>query len=171
MAQLKATPTTGDPATQLCLLFVACCHLLLFKVLHSSTICSSHKSRPGRAGEGEGAPSCDQNNRLTIKFSLCQVCVAVRHMVCRALLTFRLLHVDKALLILQTQDWDGGNMPCTWWCRGLFRNWREVCCLLIPRRKPEPMLMPDLEMGHTDQSQQEAIPALSGPTGYQQGQR
>lgn len=54
-----------------------------------------------------------------------------------------------------------------WCCRGLFRNWREVCCLPIPRRKPEPMLMPDLEMGYANQ--EEAIPALSGPPAYQTG--
>ncbi|KAL0020011.1 hypothetical protein WJX77_003088 [Trebouxia sp. C0004] len=49
--------------------------------------------------------------------------------------------------------------------RGLFRNWREVCCLPIPGRKPEPMLMPDLEMGYANQ--EEAIPVLSGPAAYQ----
>ena len=37
----------------------------------------------------------------------------------------------------------------------------------IPRRKPEPMLMPDLEMGYANQ--EEAMPALSGPAAYQTG--
>ena len=51
-----------------------------------------------------------------------------------------------------------------WKCRGIFRNWREVCCLPVPRRRREPLLAPDLEMGYTDQ--QESIPALSGPASY-----
>ena len=51
-----------------------------------------------------------------------------------------------------------------WKCRGIFRNWREVCCLLVPRRRPEPLLAPDLEMGYTDQ--QESIPALAAPVTY-----
>ena len=53
---------------------------------------------------------------------------------------------------------------CAWECRSIFRNWREVCCLPVPRRRPEPLLAPDLEMGYTDK--QESIPALAGPASY-----
>lgn len=52
-------------------------------------------------------------------------------------------------------------------CRGVIWNWREVCCLRIPRRRPEPLLHPDLEMGYTDQ--EEAIPAISSSQPYYPG--
>lgn len=54
-----------------------------------------------------------------------------------------------------------------WPCRGVLWNWREVCCLRIPTRRPEPLLTPDMEMGYTDQ--QESIPALSGLPPYYPG--
>lgn len=52
--------------------------------------------------------------------------------------------------------------------RGVFRNWLEVCCLPIPRRRPEPMLKPDLEMGYVNQV--EAAPALPGSNSHPEGQ-
>ncbi len=90
---------------------------------------------------------------------------------CYFLLPYRQLSSNlQQLLLAMSHTYVAINalLSCGCWsCRGLFRNWREVCCLPIPRRKPEPMLMPDLEMGYANQ--EEAIPALSGPAAYQTG--
>lgn len=61
-----------------------------------------------------------------------------------------------------------GNAQGNPYNRGIFRNWREVCCLPIPKRRPEPMLHPDLEMGYVDN--EEAVPAISGGPVYPPGQ-